>query len=208
MTRACVPGRGRSVTLLAAALLALAAPASVLGHAELDTMTPANGSTVTTPPTEIVATFTEALDPAKSSLVVVNGSGAQIATGGAVAPDDTKKMTLALPSLEPGTYQVRWTSTSALDGDLDRGTTGFTYASAVTPSPTPSLAPSATPGPSTAVTPSPSAHPSLAPSPSGNGQPASASTADLLIPIVVAVILIAGLGYWLLRGRSRTGGTT
>ena len=209
MTRTPLPGRGRSVGLLAAVafILALAAPAAVLGHAELDTMTPANGSTVTSAPTEIVATFTEPLDPSKSSIVVLNASGAQIASGGQVDTADAKKMTLALPPLEAGTYQVRWTSDSAQDGDLDRGTTGFTYAPAPTPSATASAGASATPAASVAATSSPSVAASVAPSPSGSGQPASTSTSDLLIPIVVAVILVAGLGYWLLRGRSRSGGT-
>jgi methionine-rich copper-binding protein CopC len=154
-----------------------------------------------------MATFTEPLDPSKSSLVVLNASGAQIASGGQVDAADTKKMTLALPPLEAGTYQVRWTTASALDGDLDRGTTGFTYAPAPSPSTSPSAGASATPAASVAATPSPSAAASVAPSPSASGQPASTSTSDLLIPIVVAVILVAGLGYWLLRGRSRSGGT-
>jgi hypothetical protein len=115
-------------------------------------------------------------------------------------------MTLALPSLAAGAYEIRWTTASALDGDLDRGTTTFTYAPAA-PSASPSSAASATPAASAAATPSPSIAATVAPSPSGTGQPASASTSDLLIPIVVAVILVAGLGYWLLRGRSRSSGT-
>jgi methionine-rich copper-binding protein CopC len=187
-------------------IAALAAPSAVLGHAELDTMTPATGSTVTAAPTQIVATFTEPLDPAKSSLVLVTSGGAQVASGGVVAADDAKKMTLALPSLAAGAYEIRWTTASALDGDLDRGTTTFTYAPAA-PSASPSSAASATPAASAAATPSPSIAATVAPSPSGTGQPASASTSDLLIPIVVAVILVAGLGYWLLRGRSRSSGT-
>jgi copper resistance protein C len=200
-------GRGRSVTLsvVAAVVLGLLAPAAVLGHAELDTIAPANGSTVDVAPTEIVATFTEDLDPSKSSIVVLDSAGAQIATGGTVAADDAKKLTLALPALEPGAYQVRWTSASAEDGDLDRGTTGFTYAPAATASASPSAA-GATPEASVGG-PSPSATRTIAPSPSADTQPASTSTSDLIIPIVAAVILIAGLGYWLLRGRSRSGGT-
>ena len=208
MTRAPLPGRGRPVSVLAAFafIAALAAPSAVLGHAELDTMTPATGSTVTAAPAQIVATFTEPLDPAKSSLVLVTSGGAQVASGGVVAADDAKKMTLALPSLAAGAYEIRWTTASALDGDLDRGTTTFTYAPAA-PSASPSSAASATPVASAAATPSPSIAATVAPSPSGTGQPASASTSDLLIPIVVAVILVAGLGYWLLRGRSRSSGT-
>ena len=207
MTHAPLPGRGRSVSLLAAVfIVALAVPAAVLGHAELDTMTPANGSTVSAAPAQIVATFTEPLDPSKSSLVLVTAGGAQLASGGVVAADDAKKMTLALASLAAGAYEIRWTTASALDGDLDRGTTTFTYAPAA-PSASPSSAASATLAASTAATPPPSVAASVAPSPSGNGQPASTSTSDLLIPIVVAVILVAGLGYWLLRGRSASGGT-
>jgi copper resistance protein C len=196
------------VTVLSAAvtLLTLVIPSVAVAHAELVTITPANGSTVGVAPTEIVATFTEDLDPGKSSIVVLNSAGAQVATGGRVAGDDKKKMTLTLPALGPGTYQVRWTSTSAQDGDIDRGTTGFTYAPAAAPSSTPSAAAGATPLPSGAG-PSPTAAPTVAPSPSGDSTPTSSSASDLLIPIVVAVILIAGLGYWLLRGRSRTSGT-
>jgi methionine-rich copper-binding protein CopC len=208
MSRAPLPGRGRAVTLWAAAafLVALAIPAAVLAHAELDTMTPANGSTVTTAPTQIVATFTETLDPSKSSIVVLF-NGAQIASGGQVDATDAKKMTLALPAtLQAGHYEVRWTSASAQDGDLDRGTTGFDYAPAATPAPTASSAASATPAASAAPTPSPSIA-SVAPSPSGDPTSTSASTTDLLLPIIVAVIVVAGLGYWLLRGRSRSGGT-
>jgi copper resistance protein C len=203
-----VVGRRRSVTL-AAALFALTAllPATVLAHAELDTITPGDASTLDTPPTEVVATFTEALDPSKSSLVVVAAGGAQVASGGQVGADDPKKMTLALPALEPGDYEIRWTSSSAEDGDIARGTTTFTVtAPPPTPSPTPTLAPSATPAPTPPPTPTPAATTSPAPSPSGSGQPAT-STSDLLLPIIVAVILVGGLGYWLLRGRSRSGGT-
>ena len=136
MTRAPIPGRGRSVTLVAVAafLVALAIPGAAVAHAELDTITPANGSTVTTAPTQIIATFTEALDPSKSSIVVLF-NGAQIASGGQVDATDSKKMTLALPTpLQAGHHEVRWTSTSAQDGDIDRGTTGFDYAPAPTPS--------------------------------------------------------------------------
>jgi methionine-rich copper-binding protein CopC len=201
-------GRGRSVTLLAAVLATIAAiaPGAVLAHAELGTITPADKSTVDVTPTEIVATFTEALDPSKSSIVVVDASGATVASGGVVPADDTKKMTLALSSLAAGQYEIRWTSASAEDGDLDRGTTTFTFAPAPSAAPTPTAAPSATPAATVAATPSVAA--SVSPSPSGGGQAASSSTADVLIPIIVAVLVVAGLGFWLVRRRSGAGGTS
>jgi methionine-rich copper-binding protein CopC len=200
------PGRGRSVTL-AAVLLALASalvPAIVLAHAELDTVTPADGSTIDVAPTEIVMTFTQDLDASRSSIVLVLG-GAEVASGGAVDASAPRQMTLALPALEPGAYEIRWTTFSAEDSEIDRGVTTFTLTPPPpTPAPTPTLAPSATPAP----TPSPTASPSTtpAPSPSGSGTPTS-STTDILIPIIAAVILVGGLGYWLMRRRSGASGT-
>ena len=95
--------RRRSITLGVSllAILTLVLPASVLAHAELDTITPGDGSTVEGSPPEVVATFTEALDASKSSFVVVAAGGAEVASGGEVGADDPKKMTLTLPDLEP-----------------------------------------------------------------------------------------------------------
>ena len=199
-------GRGRTVTLLVALSLALAAliPATVLAHADLDTMTPADGSTVDVAPTEIVATFTQDLDPPRSSLVVVMG-GAEIASGGEVDPAEPRRMTLGLPPLEPGVYEVRWTTFSAEDGEgPERGTTTFTVTPPPpTPAPTPTPPPSATPAP----TPSPTASPSASPAPSADTTNTGTSTSDILIPIVAAVLIVGGFGYWLLRRRSGAGGT-
>jgi copper resistance protein C len=202
------PGN-RSIAAVSLAVLVglFALPATVVAHAELETVTPADGATVAVLPTEIVMTFSEDLDPAKSSIVVAEVGNPPVASGGEVSASDLKRMTLALPELVAGEYEIRWTSASAEDGDLERGTTHFTYAppnpteSDILPTPTPSASPSATPRPS--AQPSPSA--SAAPSPSAAGTP-TASTSDVLIPIVVAVVLIAALGVWLLRGRSRGGG--
>jgi copper resistance protein C len=204
----CLPGRGRSVTLAALVfgLLLSLTPASVFAHAELDTVTPADGSTVDVAPTEIVMTFTQDLDPGRSSIVVIGPGGGEIASGGEVGPDP-RTMTLALPPLEPGAYEVRWTSYSAEDDEIERDTTTFTFTpppATPSPSPTPTTAPSATPAPTPGSTPSPS--PSAVPSPTGDGT-STGSTTDILIPIVAAVILVAGLGYWLARRRTGAGGT-
>lgn len=191
-----------SITL--SALLAVLVTGTVLGHAELATVTPADKSSITAPPSEIVMTFTEPLKPANSSVKLVNANDKVVVEGSTVDAGDPKTMRLAVPvDLGVGTYTVRWTSASALDGDLDHGTTTFTYA--VGPSPespgstvgaSPSIAPSVAPSaaaPSASVGPAPSSAPTA---------PAT-STSDAVIPIVVALIVLAALGLWLLRARSR-----
>lgn len=192
--------RLRAVVSLVILLAALAAPASVFAHSELETATPPDGAVLTAPPTEIVLTFSAPLNPSKSSITLRDPSGAQIAKGGVDSDDDTV-MRLTPPALEPGTYEIRWTSV-AEDGDLLRDTLHFELAEPVTPVPTPSpsAAPSAAPSPSPSPVASPSSLPS--PSPSAAGAPA-ASTADVLLPILAAIAVIVLLGAWLLRNRAR-----
>lgn len=185
--------------LVAAALAALSllsiAPVA-FAHAELESITPADKSTVS-PPTSIVAVFTENLDPSGSNLVLVDAAGKVVAQGGSVDPATTDQLVLDLSStsLAEGTYTVRWTSKSAEDGDVDRGTTTFIATAG------PSL-PSST-GPAAASRSGEvGASAPTASSSGGTGTPASTAT-DALIPIVVVLVVLALLGLWLLRGRSR-----
>jgi methionine-rich copper-binding protein CopC len=185
-------------TVLFAALLA---PATVIGHAELDTVTPADKSTVQSPPTEIVMTFTEPVDPKKSSIKLVDAGGTVIDQGSIVDSANPKLMRLPIAGdLGPAAYTVRWTTASALDGDLDHGTTTFTVAAAPSVAPSPSANATSAPSASQSAVP-PSAAPS--PSPSSPSTTPATSTSDAVIPVVVALIVLAGLGLWLLRGRSR-----
>ena len=185
------------ILILSALLTALVAGIA-LGHAELATVVPADGSSVANPPSEIVMTFTEPLDPAKSSIKLVDTNGNVVAEGSTVDASDPKTMRLALPDLPIGTYTARWTSSSALDGDLDHGTTSFTTG-AVGPSP-------GSPQP-TAASVAPSVEVSGASSVSASAPPTApaSSASDAIIPIVVALLVLAGLGAWLLRGRMRAG---
>jgi copper resistance protein C len=209
-------GRRSPTTALRIAVVAglfsavLLTPAVVLGHAELDKATPADKSTVQGSPTEILMTFTEAVDPAKSSIKLVDPSGAVIADGSTVSTGNPKLMRLAISTvLAPATYTVRWTTASAVDGDIAHGTTTFTVVAA--PSVAPSVEPSASPSAasassSAAASDAPSSlAPSLAPSPSPSSPPTTpaASTGDAVIPIIVALIVLVGLGAWLLRNRAR-----
>jgi methionine-rich copper-binding protein CopC len=202
----------RSAAAVATAWLCLLiAPGLALAHAELATVSPKDKSTVP-PPTQIVMTFTENLDPAGSNIRLVDPTGKVVAQGGTIDASTPKQMTLAVSNLGPGAYTIRWTSKSAQDGDIARGTTTFTATAATPPPPLPSAEPSASSAqPSVAASPSPSASalaspsdvPSVAPSPSG-GSGTTTSASDAVVPVVVGVVVIGGLAWWLLRNRSRS----
>jgi hypothetical protein len=195
-------GLGLFLGLIAALLLS---PAAALGHAELDTASPADKGTVEGSPTEIVMTFTEPVVPSKSSIKLVDAGGTVIDQGSTVDAGDAKRMRLPISTeLAPAMYTVRWTTASAVDGDLDHGTTTFTVAAAApSASPVPSASPSTSAAPSTASV-APSVAPTgVAPSPSAPASSPSSSASDAIIPIIVALIVLAALGLWLMRGRAR-----
>ena len=198
------PSRSRRAlaAVATAAFLLLLAPGAVLGHAELDTATPADKSSVP-PPTEVVLTFTETLDPSKSSIKLADAGGQIVAEGSTVDTGNTKTMRLVTPNLAAGAYTVRWISASAQDGDLDHGTTTFTVTAAASPSPSAAPSADASVQPSAAESTSATAAPSDAPSPSAPPTTPATSTSDAIIPIVVVLVVLAGLGVWLLRGRGR-----
>jgi methionine-rich copper-binding protein CopC len=191
--------RPRARAAGAALLLLLALPGGVSAHAELVTSTPADGETLTTVPAEAVLTFSEGVG-AKSTVVVLDGTGATVATG-EPGPDGSTVIRVPLPGLSPGPYEVRWT-TVADDGHIERGTFSFTIA-ASTPAPataTPTEAPTAEP----AATTTPTASPNVTPEPSPatvaeGGDPGAGS--DVLLPILAVAVLIGGGLIVMLRRR-------
>lgn len=188
--------------ILTVLLLAFAAAAPVLGHAELDTSDPADGAVLDTPPTTITLTFTEGLDASKSSFRVVL-DGTDVATGKA-DEDGSEVMQATNLDLAPGDYVIRWTS-SADDGHIERGRLTFTVTE---PTPQPaSPTPAATEAASVAASPTPSpaitGAPSPAPSASAETTPVSSSGSDILLPIVAALVIVGVVGYLVLR-RGRT----
>jgi len=197
------PGRLNAWLIAALLVLGLAIPTGVSAHAALDTITPADNSSGPAP-TEIVGTFIERPDPAKSSFAVVDPAGKVVVKGGTVPAGNARSMTLALPALAPGAYEIRWTTISLDDGETAHGITSFAVVAAASPSP--SVAPSAVAPSQSAAVPSAVASASAPPTPAPSATPAPASsTTDALIPIVAVVILVAVAAGWLLRGRSRAG---
>jgi len=184
-----------------AILLLLALPGMAFAHAELETATPADGSTVEGTPDEIVFLFTEAVFEG-SSLELRSAADAVVATGGP-DPAGTIRMAIVPPTLEPGTYTVRWTAIAS-DGHVERGTVTFVVTAPPTPSPTPAPtpAPSASASPTASPTSTPDATPSPTPAPSAAPTDPTAGSGDVLIPIVVALVLLGALGASLLRRRN------
>lgn len=189
------------------ALLALLVPPAVVAHAALDTPTPADGATVEGTPAEVAGTYTQTLDTAGSSIQLRDAAGTVIATGGVDPADDHRLVITDIPPLAPGEYEVRSTTLSAEDGEIDRPTWTFTVTAAPTPSPTP--APTANPEPTVEPTSAPSPDPTTAPTataaptPSDHEDPTGASDADAILPIIagLAIVLIAGVVLLGRRGR-------
>ena len=123
VTRRAVPALIALAALLVAAHF-LAGAAS--GHALPQTSTPANGSTLSIPPTSVTITFGETPDPALSSIHVLDSSGRTVSTG-AATPAAGVPLTLTVPlgTLGPGVYTVAWRTVSVVDGHTAAGSFAF-----------------------------------------------------------------------------------
>jgi methionine-rich copper-binding protein CopC len=195
--------RRRVATLvLSGAIAAMLVPALALAHADLETATPADKSTVTEPVAEVSGIYSEAMTPDGSSLVIKDASGATVARGTVDPEDDTRMVAAPAAPLGSGVYTVESTAV-ATDGHAERTTWTFTVAVVVTPTPTASTAPSAAPTAAAtpaAATPLPSVAPT--PTPSADTSP-TGSGSDVLLPIVVALVILGGGAAYLLSRRNR-----
>lgn len=108
----------------AAALMALLLGAGVAwSHAFLERAEPRVGSTVKAAPSQVRLWFTEALEPAFSTLEVVNQSGERVDRGPArVDAASPAVLQVPLKPLVPGTYRVKWrvlsVDTHVTEGDF------------------------------------------------------------------------------------------
>jgi copper resistance protein C len=178
-------------------VLGLATPASA--HTALAGMTPANGSSVTTAPTEVVLTFDEAVEDLGAAVVVTAPSGARVDSGKAVV--DGARVSEQLTALtENGRYTVAF-RVVADDGHPVTGTQTFDLA-ATGPSPSgsgSSVVSSPTTASSSPGLPAPGVSSSQA-SASGDGtSPIGPMVAGALVMLVAASVLV--VVAWR-RGRS------
>ena len=201
MLRAMPSPRGcRRLALVAATIIALfLIPGVAIAHAELVRAIPADGETVSEPVTFVSGRYTEDL-AADSSLLILDASGATIGRGG-VDPDDDRVM-IARPDapLTNGTFTVRSTAISQVDGHPERVTWTFTVAVPATSTPvTSGSAPPATSEPSPTAS-APATTPS--PSPSSSPTDPASSVSDVALPIIAALaVVLIGAGALLRRGR-------
>jgi methionine-rich copper-binding protein CopC len=92
-----------------ALLAALAFPAGALAHAFLDRAVPAVGSKVHGQPAEVRLLFSQPLEPAFSTIRVVDASGRQVdRKDKRLDPRDASVLKVSLPKLAPGIYRVVW----------------------------------------------------------------------------------------------------
>jgi len=114
----------RSIAAIVGAGLALL-PIAAFAHAHLDHASPAVGSTVTQPPTEISLWFTEALEAKFSTIEVRDAQGRPMQAGPAtLARGNAAQLRVPLKPLKPGTYKVIW---RVLSVDTHRTQGDFTF---------------------------------------------------------------------------------
>ena len=194
----------RPVRAATAALFLFAlASSNVMAHSELETAEPSDDAVVIGSPTELVTTWSQDLDPSRTSLDVRAPDGSRVVRVGWVNRAAPRRMTLVLPELAPGTYEVRWTSFSAEDDELARGRYRFTVEAE--PSPTPTQRPSSTPEPASTASTTPTgpatSTPSAVASPAPEPPPADGSGPAVVVPIVVAALVVLAVAAWILNRR-------
>jgi copper resistance protein C len=198
--------RRAAAAAMLALLVAAVLPAGVGAHSELVTSDPADGATLTDTPREISGDFSEELDAARSVMELRAPDGSVLATGRVPAGGPATRMAIVdLPEIAAGAYEVRWTTVTADDDGVERGTFRFTLVAA-TPSPSPTAAPSPTPEPSLIARPSPTLAPAPSPTPPPAPSPTpgpvtGSTTGDVAVPLAVLAAILAGGGVWLVRRR-------
>lgn len=116
--------RVRSYVALSLALAVLVAGAARAGaHAFLDRAEPRVGSTVRSAPAEVRLWFTEELEPAFSTVRIVDEAGQQVDRRDAQVDVASRNvLRVSLPPLGPGTYKAIWrvlsVDTHVTEGDF------------------------------------------------------------------------------------------
>jgi len=138
--------RNIPIALLLALCLAFLFPAIASAHAILLRSDPPKDARLNAAPQQVRMWFSEDLNPAFSTAVVVNAQNEQVDQKDAhVSPADSKEMDVNLqPNLPPSVYIVIYRTDSAIDGHILRGS--FIFRVANPDSSLPTLNPNVIPG--------------------------------------------------------------
>ena len=109
---------------IAALLLACAVAAQAYAHAFLDHAQPRVGASMRDAPFEVKLWFTQRLEPAFSSVQVLDRSNKRIDAGDArVDAGDRTLLVVSVGQLSPGSYRVKWrvvsVDTHVTEGDFN-----------------------------------------------------------------------------------------
>lgn len=185
------------IALPAAWAVEAAAIVRVPAHAQLLSVTPADGATLTQPPAQVALVFNEEINPAFVTVTLTTGGassplGAPVVSGGTV--------TVPVPSgAAAGAYRIAYRVVSK-DGHPISGASGFTVAAA-----TSSAAVQSPPVPTTAP-PTGTAPAAVATTPVALQPAAAPSSVPTLLTVAAAVLaLAAGAGVIVWRRRQDTG---
>jgi methionine-rich copper-binding protein CopC len=161
------------------------------GHSALVSVVPADGSTLTTGPTELVLVFNEDINPSFATLALTR-SGSIVPISAPGVAGRTVRATLADPG--PGSYRIAFRVVSA-DSHPISGETTFTVAG----TPTASASGSASTGSASTGTsaPVPSAATTASAAVTSNGS----QSRDLTLLVVGGVLGLGGLGMALVARR-------
>jgi methionine-rich copper-binding protein CopC len=90
-------------------ILLLMVPVTSWGHAYLVKSSPARRAVLSNPPTRVVLWFNERLEAQFSQLSVWNAEGQQVdGSDVQVGPDDSKRLSVSIPTLPAGRYTVKY----------------------------------------------------------------------------------------------------
>ncbi len=105
----------------------------VSAHALLVRAVPAANATLDHSPAQVELFFSEAVDPAFSTITVLDTNGQAVDNGDTlVDPADAAHLTVSLRSLPDGIYTVAWKALSATDGHVTQGSFPFAVGNADT----------------------------------------------------------------------------
>ena len=115
-----------AILALLAGVLWWAVPGEAHAHANLASSDPAPNSELDEAPAQVIIWFTEPIEPALSSIRVLDASGQQVDEGNSAVDDlNPLVMSVGLGEVPDGTYTVAWKNVSTVDGHRVRGSFVF-----------------------------------------------------------------------------------